>query len=70
MPEILYIVIFIVKNVVQRLHYQEKKVDKEILIILRIFIVQSVKRLQSIMKFVLRTLKFNLSKEERKSIIL
>lgn len=70
MPEILYIVIFIVKNVVQRSHYQEKKVDKEILIILRIFIVQSVKRLQSIMKFVLRTLKFNLSKEERKSIIL
>lgn len=70
MPEILYIVIFIVKNVIQRLHYQEKKVDKEILIILRIFIVQSVKRLQSIMKFVLRTLKFNLSKEERKSIIL
>lgn len=70
MLEILYIVIFIVKNVIQRLHYQEKKVDKGILIILRIFIVQSVERLQNIMKFVLRTLKFNLSKEERKSIIL
>lgn len=70
MLEMLYIVIFIVKNVIQRLHYQGEKVGREILIILRIFIVQNVKKLQNIMKFVLRTLKFNLSKEERKSIIL